>query len=421
MTSRAATIASPHGPMQPAALLAAYRPGSSSLFRSPATGAILAEGVAAVVPGWTPQSRVAQAARELTAEAAVSGHPAAVVLGAIPFDEDLPARLFVPAHVQRASTLSPSAVPQAGASGPSPASRGARTRALVDPDVFMRGVETAVGRMRAHELRKVVLSRALELQTDAPIDVAGLLRSLAAREPGAYLFGIDLPRSIGRAGGEFPARPTRTLLGASPELLLRRDGRTVTTHPLAGSAPRSNDPAEDRRRAAVLKASTKDAGEHAVVVEAIADALAPLCSALDVPARPSLLRTSTMWHLGTPIRGELRGDSTALEVAMALHPTPAICGTPTPAARAAIAELEPYRRDFYCGLVGWMDAAGDGEWAVTIRCAQVEGNTLRAYAGAGIMPDSDPRAELDETTAKVGTLLRAFGLDPELALEEDEA
>jgi isochorismate synthase len=121
--------------------------------------------------------------------------------------------------------------------------------------------------------------------------------------------------------------------------------------------------------------------------------------------------TPAIWHLRTPITGELADpDVTALDLAAALHPTPAICGTPTEAARELVQELEPFDRDYYAGAAGWVDAAGDGEWAVAIRCAEIASTSMRLYAGGGIVPASDPRAELDETTAKFRTLLTAMGL-----------
>ncbi|NUP81508.1 MAG: isochorismate synthase, partial [Nonomuraea sp.] len=178
---------------------------------------------------------------------------------------------------------------------------------------------------------------------------------------------------------------------------------------------RSADPAEDRRRAAALAASAKDLREHRLVVADVADALAPYCAGLRVPATPELTSTEAMWHLSTRITGTLRDpDVRALTLAAALHPTPAVCGTPEPGARRVIEALEPFDRGFYAGLAGWTDAAGDGEWAVAIRCAEVAEHTLRLYAGAGIVTGSDPDAELAETSAKFRTMLRALGVSDAL-------
>ena len=181
-----------------------------------------------------------------------------------------------------------------------------------------------------------------------------------------------------------PSGPGRTLLGASPELLVSRHGDRLTANPLAGSTPRAADLAEDVRRAAALLESAKDLHEHAVVVDAVREALAPFCADLEVPERPTLVRTAAMWHLSTTVTGELADPATsALELACALHPTPAVCGTPTDLARAVIGELEPFDRGHYTGMVGWSDANGDGEWVVTIRCAEAEGRTAAAVRGGG--------------------------------------
>jgi isochorismate synthase len=161
----------------------------------------------------------------------------------------------------------------------------------------------------------------------------------------------------------------------------------------------------------MLAASAKDQREHAFVVDAMATALAPLCSDLDVPATPGLTQTPNMWHLGTRIVGSVREPATtALDLAVALHPTPAVCGTPTADAREFILTNEG-DRGFYAGAVGWCDSAGDGEWMVGIRCAELsaDGRTIRASAGGGIVSDSDPQLELAETSAKLRTILSALG------------
>jgi isochorismate synthase len=225
-----------------------------------------------------------------------------------------------------------------------------------------------------------------------------VVRALAEGGTGGYTFGIDLGDG-------------RTLFGASPELLVSRRGPVVTAHPLAGSIPRSADPAEDARRAAGLLESAKDRYEHAFVSEAVADGLRPFCRDVVKPAEPALTATPTMWHLGSTITGTVADpDIDALTLAAALHPTPAVCGTPPDAARRAIAELETFDRGFYAGMVGWTDASGDGEWAVTIRCATAGPDGLHVYAGAGIVQGSDPTAELAETTAKLGTMLNVLGV-----------
>ncbi|MNW45467.1 Isochorismate synthase DhbC [compost metagenome] len=163
-----------------------------------------------------------------------------------------------------------------------------------------------------------------------------------------------------------------------------------------------------------MLASAKDLHEHAVVIDAVAAALSPYCRKLEVPSQPSLIKTNTMWHLSTEIYGELKSTSTSsLELAMALHPTPAVCGTPTKLAREAIQEIEPFDRNLFTGMVGWCHENGDGEWIVTIRCAEIEDRNMVLYAGAGVVAGSTAESELAETSAKFRTMLEAMGLDSE--------
>jgi isochorismate synthase len=179
---------------------------------------------------------------------------------------------------------------------------------------------------------------------------------------------------------------------------------------MAGSAPRSADPVEDRAAAQRLIGSAKDHREHRLVVEAMTEALSPFCDHLEVDARPRLTATASVWHLATTMRGRLvEGAPSALGLAAAVAPTPAVCGTPTPAALETIHELEPVPRGLYSGMVGWVDAAGDGEWVVALRCATLDGRTARLHAGAGIVEGSVPELEVAETEAKFGALLAALG------------
>jgi isochorismate synthase len=255
------------------------------------------------------------------------------------------------------------------------------------------------------DLRKVVLSRALRLVADAPLDARAVLRRLVAADPAAYGYLVDLTA----AGGDYAGT---ALVGASPELLVARFGDRVVCQPFAGSAPRADDPGIDAANAAALAASAKDLHEHRLVIDSMRAALEPLCDPLTIDAEPRLSRTATVWHLCTPIEGRLRDKSTtAIDLALALHPTPAVGGVPTRAATDVIAELEG-DRGFYAGAVGWCDAAGDGRWVVSIRCAQLSADrrTALARAGGGIVAESDPDAELDETTTKFATILNALGV-----------
>jgi isochorismate synthase len=200
------------------------------------------------------------------------------------------------------------------------------------------------------------------------------------------------------------------LVGASPELLLSRRGALVVSAPLAGSVPRSRDASEDEQRAARLLRSAKDRHEHRFVVEQILDGLRPFTTDLHFEREPTVTATHSMWHLSTRISGRLRDLGTSsLRLALALHPTPAVCGTPTERAADFIAAAEPFDRGYFTGTLGHMDATGDGDWIVTIRCAEVGPSGVRVFAGAGIVEHSVPALELEETDAKMQTMLAALG------------
>jgi isochorismate synthase len=202
------------------------------------------------------------------------------------------------------------------------------------------------------------------------------------------------------------------LVGASPELLVARRGETVMCKPFAGSAPRMADPEADRASGSALAESAKNRHEHQLVVDAMRKALDPLCVDLQIAPTPELSRTSAVWHLSTPMTGTLREKSiTALDLAVALHPTPAVGGVPTSAAIQLITELEG-DRGFYAGAVGWCDERGDGRWVVSIRCAQLSADrrTADAHSGGGIVAESDPDDEVAETTTKFTTILSALGV-----------
>ncbi|GGZ60191.1 isochorismate synthase DhbC [Streptomyces inusitatus] len=370
------------------ALLDAYRPDDR--FIATPTRTLLAHGVGRSIPeGDGPVAhRVA---------AALAGSPSSMVIGAIPFDQSAAPALVIPEAVRTGPPLSADPLIALPAGSPPPG--GWEIRPEPAPEEYAKGVASAVDRMWQGEFSKVVLARTLALTGRDPLDIPGLLDRLARRDPSGYTFAL-------------PTAPGRTLLGASPELLVSRRGDRLVSNPLAGSTPRSPDLAEDVRRAAALLQSAKDLHEHAVVVDAVHQGMAPYCSSIDVPARPTLIRTATMWHLSTTVTGELHSpEVSALEIACALHPTPAVCGTPTALARTVIRETEPFDRGFFTGVVGWGDAGGDGEWVVTIRCAEAEERTLRLYAGAGVVAASEPDAETRETAAKFRTFLNAVGAE----------
>ncbi|MGW7024544.1 isochorismate synthase [Streptomyces decoyicus] len=374
------------------ALLDAYRPGTDRFLAAPGH-TLLAHGTAAEIPH--DGRPLAQRVRETLDGRRRAGAAAPIVVGSLPFAPDAPHALAVPDSVRWAPPLHED--PLVALPVPAAEDIDWQVREVPSAERYGEAVAAAVARMRAGEFDKVVLARTLELTARHEPDLTAMLRRLARRDPAGYTFAV-------------PSGRGRTLIGASPELLVARRGGRLVANPLAGSAPRSADLAEDVRRAAALLESSKDLHEHAVVVDAVREALAPYSTGLEVPERPTLVRTAAMWHLSTTVTGELADPAvSALELAAALHPTPAVCGTPTDVARAVIAASEPFDRGPYTGMVGWQDADGDGEWVVTIRCAEAEGRRLRLFAGAGVVADSSPRAETAETGAKFRTFLSAVG------------
>ncbi len=236
-------------------------------------------------------------------------------------------------------------------------------------------VAEAVRRIRAGKLDKVVLARDLLATTLLPIDVRFLIARLAERYASCFTFSVD------------------GMVGATPELLVRRMGDRIESRVLAGSArrgPRGDD----------LLQSDKDLSEHEYAVRSVVDVLAKYCDPLDVPAEPSLLRLPNVVHLSTDVSGTASTDATSLALAAAVHPPAAVCGTPTDVALDLIPELERMDRGRYAGPVGWVDAAGDGEWGIALRCAEVNDTRVRMFAGCGIVADSDPVRELAETQDK---------------------
>ncbi|MBA1184634.1 isochorismate synthase [Pseudomonas stutzeri] len=318
-----------------------------------------------------------------------------VLVGVIPFDKRQASSLFIPRHVSHLSPTSPPTEICGFACG--------QARQCVEhPDQagFQQAVMRALDELRSGRLDKAVLSRLLQLEFDEPPCAATIFQGLRQQNPEAYHFLADLPD-----GG--------VLIGASPELLLRKTGQHLETNPLAGSAKRHKDSKADVQAANGLLDSSKDQHEHRLVIQDIERQLRPLCRTLNIPSAPSLMSTSRLWHLSTRISGELASPVSALKLACQLHPTPALCGFPTAEARRLIAELEPFDRGVFGGIVGWCDAAGNGEWAVVIRCGVIHQRQVRLFAGAGLVSASCPESEWRETGTKLGTMLSAFGLERE--------
>jgi isochorismate synthase len=260
-----------------------------------------------------------------------------------------------------------------------------------DPEDWCALVERATKAMAGGTLHKVVLARQIDIAADRPIDGLAVLERLRSAYPGCHIVSVD------------------GFVAASPELLVSVAGDIVRSHPMAGTAPRGGDPTTDQRLAASLLASTKDRQEHQITIDVVHDTLLPWCSYLDYEAEPSVVAVANVQHLATMVEGRLSQPApSVLELVAALHPTPAVAGWPRDEAVAWIAANEGFDRRRYAGTAGWVDAAGNGTWAVSVRCAEIDGSAARVWAGNGIVADSDPSTELAETRSKLQALLSAI-------------
>ncbi|MFP1733296.1 isochorismate synthase [Lonsdalea quercina] len=329
--------------------------------------------------------------RQLFEQAQRDGLDNPLLVGAIPFDKRQPVNLQIPTSYRWIKRDALAERPAAAYP------RILRQRQIPEQETFMRMVSAGIDATKRGELNKIVLSRLLDIETEQPLDTLSLLLQLNQQNPWSYNFHLPLAQGC--------------LVGASPELLLRKQGTTIASQPLAGSSRRSNDAGEDHRLQQALQSSVKDRYEHQLVIEEMQRTLLPRCRSLSLPQEPTLISTPVLWHLATHLRAEVIDPrENALSMACLLHPTPALCGTPYTSALDLIGELEPFDRQRFGGIVGWCDAQGNGEWAVTIRCGEVQDNRVRLFAGAGIVPDSQPLSEWQETGVKLSTMLRAFGL-----------
>jgi menaquinone-specific isochorismate synthase len=378
-------------------------------------GTLVGTGVAARVPVGTGPGRIERAAAAVAAllEAAEVTDPdgtglGPAAVGALPFHPATPGELVVPALLLRADGAGRS---WGVLTGPGPVDRPstaelvARLRAATPAgswptarrqdgpwlEGWRAAVRAALAAIRAGRLDKVVLAREAVVEAEHPFPRAEVLRRLRRRSGGStFLY----------ASGGF--------VGASPELLVRRRGRVATSRPMAGTVPRGDSAAAEADGLVRLTGSPKEAVEHRLVVDAVAEGLAKVADRVEV-GRPEVVRLTTVAHLATEITADLTNPlPTALEVAGLLHPTPAVGGSPRDAALAAIAALEPFDRGCYAGPVGWVDRAGDGEWAVALRGATLDGPRAHLLAGAGIVPGSDPDAEWLETEHKLRAMLEVL-------------
>ena len=247
---------------------------------------------------------------------------------------------------------------------------------------FMEASDKAISKIRAGKIQKVVLAREILAQLPQGFDVRSVLSSLAKKYPSCWIYSV---------AGNF---------GASPELLVRASHGQVSARVLAGTTSRGATEESDKAQSEELVASDKNLQEHRFAVDSMVDALRPFCISVDTDDKPFSLALPDLWHLASDVYGKLKSNTSVLDLAAFLHPTAAVAGTPRSAAQELIAELEPFDRGGYAGPVGWIGADGDGEWAIAIRGGFIEDNVVTAYAGCGLVADSEPVAELAETDLK---------------------
>ena len=325
-----------------------------------------------------------------------------VAFAALPFAETGPATVVVPSLIAgRAedgtgwvTTVAPEGAEVLPVTAPAPPPLEEPTSYRITtsrtPSDWCETVAAAVAAIRAGGATKVVLAREVVVEADVPLPRAAILARLAAAAPASMLYAVD------------------GLVGASPELLVSRRGDIVRSHPMAGTAGRTGDPAVDASLAAWLLASAKDRGEHQITIDMVLDTILPFCSYVDSEPEPSIVAAANVQHLASMVEGRLSSPpASVLALAAALHPTPAVCGWPRAEALALIDALEGGDRGGYAGAVGWVDADGNGSFAVALRGMELAGPRARLWAGSGIVADSDPATELAETRAKLQTVLSA--------------
>ncbi len=261
---------------------------------------------------------------------------------------------------------------------------------LQSAEGFMQSVRSAIEKIQTDDLKKVVLARDLVATVPNDFDIRTALHRFATKYPTCWTYSVD------------------GLFGASPELLVRVSHRQVSARVLAGTAGRGTDPGVDFAISNALAASSKNISEHRFAVQSLVDELEKFCSQVDADSEPFSLQLPNLWHLASDVHAVLKDDASVLDLAAVLHPTAAVAGTPTVDAQKLIAELEPFDRGRYAGPVGWIGADGDGEWAIALRGALLQDNQITAYAGCGIVAESDAFAELEETDLKFKPIREAL-------------
>jgi menaquinone-specific isochorismate synthase len=354
-------------------------------------------GVAARVP----VDDAAAVLRSIDHDSTVTG-AAPLAIGSVPFRPGAPSEVLIPAVtvVKRGDVAWVTAIDDADVEDalrappePIPAAPEWSISPMVEVERYLDAVAAARDAVRDGTLTKAVIARPISVEAGAPISLHAVLRRLRATFSSSYRFSVD------------------GFVGASPELLVEVDGPVIRSHPLAGTTPRTGDVDNDARLAAELKASTKNQIEHRVVIDDVHDRLLQYVSYLDWEPEPSVVTVANVQHLGTRMEGRLsQPGPSVVELVRALAPTPALGGHPRDTALELIERVEGFERGRYGGAVGWVDANGDGTWAVAIRCAEFSDDrcSARLVAGGGIVADSEPLAELAETQAKFQAMLSAI-------------
>ncbi|WP_196387390.1 isochorismate synthase MenF [Vibrio cidicii] len=364
---------------------------SSPFFFASANSSMLASGVAQSFNQAIPFSQLAQQEKVMLEKAKSTECENPVLFGVVPFDETTPTQFVIPQKLYVSSSTR---------TGHHQTQQSCAAKIISSPTGthYKNGVSSLLSMFRPEYLSKVVLSRSLEIATEQEIAQPALLRNLLSINSRGYTFAARIDSE-------------RKLIGASPELLIAKKGSHLISNPLAGSRPRTECESENNLRRESLLNTGKDLHEHGLVVEEVERVMNRYCHNLYAPMVPSVIETETMLHLSTVLEGQVDDPNvSALQVAAELHPTPAVCGYPRQSAYDAIKQLEGFDRGYFTGMVGWCDARGNGEWVVTIRCAEVTSHQMKVYAGAGIVTESLPESELDETGAKMKTILSAAGI-----------
>ncbi|WP_370978711.1 isochorismate synthase [Agaribacterium sp. ZY112] len=385
------------GSAQMAQAIEDYQQHSKPFFFSNGSMALLGIGKQKSLNVKTCFSNLDSKVRELLTDSKTPQCDNPVALGIIPFCESETAKFIVPEQLYVASSLRPEHLKTKQPTPTQPPSIAPEPK----PSDYTDAVQKALKEMTKGRFEKVVLSRALTIQSREPIALNNLLATLLKQNSKGYTFCAEIGEGENK----------NSLIGSSPELLVSRKGRQVCSNPLAGSRKRDIEENKNETLSFSLLESDKDLREHSLVVEAVENTLQNHCSNLYSPMLPSVISTPSMLHLSSYLEGTLQNESTSvLKLATDLHPTPAVCGFPKEAAKQFIDQQEPFDRRYFTGLVGWVDSRGNGEWVVVIRSAEVSEFSVKVFAGAGIVEGSIPNDELDETGNKMRTILNALNI-----------